>query len=995
MKGRQIIKRLIAGVTLFSMLFVNSLAYVSAEEETAAPEIVSAEVVEQADKIVGYAEATYGEGTAQLLSSVKTVTETVSLDNNEQFKMYYNVLETAKGTIKITDEEGNDIKTLYDAYEHKYGYYAAYWNLKDADGNYVTPGTYKAVLEFENASGNDSAEITFEVEGLSVYNVKADKTVIDGDAKETVTFYYQIDQSCAGSIGVYNASGEKVKTIYDNFIHAKGYYKATWNATNDSGAIVPSGTYTIRITFKNVTRELSVTVKRADLFSGLKLAQSTVDISNGEVAEMTYSVKTASQGTVTVHNSAGEEVQRLYNGDTHSVGYYRLTWNMKDTSGNYVENGTYTIRFQFVSGGSSQTETVTVTVTGNTATPQVSYLSSVKVDKSQIDLTAGEQVKLYYGVSEKIAGDIYITNESGEVVKTLYDQFTHSAGYYVAIWNGKDNSGSLVAGGTYTITLNFGGDQKQVQVVVLNEEEEEVKEKVVTSCKLESSEVNIDEKSVKLTYGIKTAASGDIRVYNASGEEVKVIYDNVAHSAGYYAAYWNGKDSSGNLVEAGQYTIVLSFGDESYELSVTITRNEVAAESTIKISSVRVDKEKVNLASDTNVKCYYGLNESAYGTIRIYDASGNIVREFYNQTSHAAGYYVITWDLKDGSGSLVPAGSYSVWMKFEKSGTASVEATVDFQCVDGFDVNYVKVNPAEAGTGRTIKLSYHPTVNSYGTIYLLDADGNVLRSWYDQTYHATGYYAITWNQKDSSGNQVDLGTYTFRLVFTNGDVEVTREIQVEIVDSVSKKIWIDAGHGGTDPGAVSNGRYEREDNLAIALEVQRVLEQQGQEVYMSRIDIDASYTATGLVSLKERVEKANAAEVDVFVSLHRDSSASLAAGFTIFTHNSTNSANNNPTAYENKNSGCTELSEAIYAELKGVGSFKARGIVYGSAAGTEDLLVNRVSNMPSCLIEMGFITNTNDNLLFDTYLKQHAKAISKGIMTYLGLTFDESLYTTS
>ena len=49
--------------------------------------------------------------------------------------------------------------------------------------------------------------------------------------------------------------------------------------------------------------------------------------------------------------------------------------------------------------------------------------------------------------------------------------------------------------------------------------------------------------------------------------------------------------------------------------------------------------------------------------------------------------------------------------------------------------------------------------------------------------------------------------------------------------------------------------------------------------------------------------------------------------------------------------------------------------------------------MPSCLLEMGFITNSGDNQLFDTYLKQHAKAISKGIMNSLGVTFDESKYT--
>lgn len=569
MKQSREIKKIIASILLLVMMFTSGLTNVLAAEEV------------------------------ELLSSVKTATETVNVNNNEQFKMFYSVLGTAKGTIKVVDAEGNTVKTLYDAFEHKYGYYALYWNLKDSNGNYVDPGTYKIKLQFENAKGSDSAELTFKVEGLRVYNVKADKAEINGEKKENVTFYYQIDQSCAGSIGVYNSQGEKVKTIYDNFTHAKGYYKAMWNGTDDSGAVVPAGTYTIRITFKTVTKEL------------------------------------------------------------------------------------------------------TVKVTGTAA--ETTYLSSVKVDKSQIDLTAGEQVKLYYGVSEKIAGDIYITNASGEVVKNLYKQFTHSAGYYVAIWNGKDDSGNLVAGGTYTITLNFGGDQKQVQITVLNEKEE-VKEKVVTSYKLEADEVNIDEKSVKLSYGVKTAAKGDIRIYNADGEEVKVIYDDVLHNAGYYSAYWNGKDSSGNLVTGGEYTIVLSFGEESYTIPVKITRNAVNTESTIKVTSVRIEKEIIDLKTDTSVKWYYGLNEAVNGTARIYNEAGEVVREFYNQTPHAAGYYAITWDLKDSSRNIVPAGNYTIQMKFEKSGTASVEETIALRVTKTYDmevkgvwISYLEMSSILAG----------------------------------------------------------------------------------------------------------------------------------------------------------------------------------------------------------------------------------------------------------------------------------------------------------
>ena len=48
------------------------------------------------------------------------------------------------------------------------------------------------------------------------------------------------------------------------------------------------------------------------------------------------------------------------------------------------------------------------------------------------------------------------------------------------------------------------------------------------------------------------------------------------------------------------------------------------------------------------------------------------------------------------------------------------------------------------------------------------------------------------------------------------------------------KIMIDAGHGGADPGAVYNGRQEKDDNLNLALAVGRILEEDGYEVEYTR-----------------------------------------------------------------------------------------------------------------------------------------------------------------
>ena len=80
---------------------------------------------------------------------------------------------------------------------------------------------------------------------------------------------------------------------------------------------------------------------------------------------------------------------------------------------------------------------------------------------------------------------------------------------------------------------------------------------------------------------------------------------------------------------------------------------------------------------------------------------------------------------------------------------------------------------------------------------------------------------------------------------------------------IRQRVVIDAGHGGEyDPGAVFEGRQEKDDNLRLALAVGDILENNGVEVIFTRVtDVyDTPY---------EKADMANEAEADFFVSIHR------------------------------------------------------------------------------------------------------------------------------
>ncbi len=179
-------------------------------------------------------------------------------------------------------------------------------------------------------------------------------------------------------------------------------------------------------------------------------------------------------------------------------------------------------------------------------------------------------------------------------------------------------------------------------------------------------------------------------------------------------------------------------------------------------------------------------------------------------------------------------------------------------------------------------------------------------------------------------------------------------------------ICIDAGHGGEeDCGALSNDetRYESTDDLNAALAVEKYLKELGADVLMTRDD-------DTYVELYDRAELANDSGADLFVSIHRNS-AQIGQGVEIWVN------------YDAPDDD-TLLANNILESLDEVGISQNRGVQFGyqgyDSSAKINYVVNEKSNMPSCLVELGFITDDEDNELFDNNLDEYAKAIAEAII---------------
>lgn len=191
---------------------------------------------------------------------------------------------------------------------------------------------------------------------------------------------------------------------------------------------------------------------------------------------------------------------------------------------------------------------------------------------------------------------------------------------------------------------------------------------------------------------------------------------------------------------------------------------------------------------------------------------------------------------------------------------------------------------------------------------------------------------------------------------------------------MSKPIVIHCGHGGLkngiiDVGAVDNldnpTRYERDDNLVAGHSLRKHLESQGLEVFMPRRSNEDVKTS------QQCVAEANAKGGEAFISLHRNAWTDPdSKGYETFVE---------PNSYTKE----MNMVKAIHSAVVGVGVSKDRGV----KTGTYDVCT--LPQMPSCLVELGFITNAEDNRLFDTKVDEYMKAIAKAICEWLGLTWVE------
>lgn len=186
---------------------------------------------------------------------------------------------------------------------------------------------------------------------------------------------------------------------------------------------------------------------------------------------------------------------------------------------------------------------------------------------------------------------------------------------------------------------------------------------------------------------------------------------------------------------------------------------------------------------------------------------------------------------------------------------------------------------------------------------------------------------------------------------------------------LGKTIYLDAGHGGKDPGAIYDNVYEKDINLDIVKKLQFELEKMGAVVLLTRDDdydlasIDAKKRKQS--DLLKRANLINESKCDMYISIHLNAYSSTKwSGLQIF-YDDINP--NNKILAE-------IMNETLKSNLKNVRGIKRENGYF---------MYHKI-NVPGILIESGFITNSNDRykLKDSNYQAILARNIVLGVVNY-------------
>ena len=484
-------------------------------------------------------------------------------------------------------------------------------------------------------------------------------------------------------------------------------------------------------------------------------------------------------------------------------------------------------------------------------------------------------------------------------------------------------------------------------------------------------------RTVQLPIWSEKDGQDDIRWYEATRQtdgnyKVTVQVADHKYSTGIYNVHLYYIQNDGSQIGVGGTQTKVTLSDPKADLAITGLNNATGSYDVV----------------ISNLVAPRGFKEVLVPTWSEKNGQDDII--WYKAAKQANGDYKVTVRSSNhkGDSGLYHSHVYLVDNDGKYIGLGGKQATLDITKTQG--TLTIANNDKNRGTFDVLITNLTNPSGISGVVIPVwsEQNGQDDLVWHNATKQDDGSYKVTisasqhkWNSGkyivhgyivDASGKNIGFGA-------TSADVVAPKKIGSASsgnYDVLNKIVYLDAGHGGYDPGASYFGISEKSLTLAIQSRVKAKLEAEGYQVVTTR-------TSDTYVDLTDRSRAANASESDIFVSIHINASGSSAAqGIETYYYqpyaeypsriNATYHANSTRLSMSDT------LANAIQSSLINATGAQNQGVKRQTFA------VLRETTAPAVLLELGFLSNPQEAARLNTsaYQETLANAIVAGIKSY-------------
>lgn len=403
----------------------------------------------------------------------------------------------------------------------------------------------------------------------------------------------------------------------------------------------------------------------------------------------------------------------------------------------------------------------------------------------------------------------------------------------------------------------------------------------------------------------------------------------------------------------GEYFVKETDGLEDtpirFELHDEATGKTVTAQSPEKVRVLSQPHALIGVTAGENIQLSYGLGTDRLGGAKMGTLDTGVKVEI---TGRVADMYRIR--LSSIRQAYIPVGNVQLLpgVQFRPS---SLVGSWSVSPDDGHDVVRVRLDD---------RLPYTSVMRSHERLIVVDVYGAVSNTnWITQKSNLQAIQNVWYEQveKDMFRVFIELKSDVFwgyGIGYEGNLLVIKVKPQPDRLALNGMTIVVDAGHGGTNRGAVSmTGVLEKDLNLAMALKLRRALEREGAKVLMTR-DTDRG------VNNAFRVRWAKEQNPDLLISIHCNASANpMAQGASTFY----------------KHHALRGPSQYVYEEMLILGL-----VDYGNVGGF-NFMLNAPTEFPSVLVETAFMSNPADEekLVDPQFHTDMAESIVRGLKNYL------------